>query len=78
MAITRAEGVLRMFIDGVQLTNNNASYTPGPNGQALLIGASTPNWGNFHFNGYIDEFRLVVGTAVYTADFTPPAAPFTY
>lgn len=29
-----------------------------------------------HFDGYIDEFRIVKGTAVYTAPFTPPSAAF--
>lgn len=31
---------------------------------------------NQHFYGYIDELRIVKGTAVYTANFSPPNAPF--
>lgn len=27
-------------------------------------------------NGHIDEFRMVIGTAVYAANFTPPTIEF--
>ncbi|MCD9024303.1 LamG domain-containing protein [Cohnella silvisoli] len=31
-----------------------------------------------NFNGWIDEFRVVKGKAMYTANFTPPVAEYTY
>lgn len=37
--------------------------------------AATPALGNY-FLGYIDEVVLTIGSSVYTAPFTPPAAPY--
>lgn len=50
------------------------------NGQALTLSHMAYNYvGGFpqQFAGYIDEFRLRK-EAVYTGNFTPPTAPFTF
>lgn len=51
---------------GVALTNSTA--------YDLILGGYT---GSNYFNGYLDEWRLVLGAAVYTGNFTPPSAAFT-
>ena len=46
----------------------------GSTGTSLAIGAkSFANYNEF-FNGYISDFRYVIGTAVYTSNFTPPTS----
>jgi hypothetical protein len=68
IAFTRQTGVVRMFSDGVALQNGvttaNLSYT------GLKIG--TYGGGNLHFVGKMVGFRIVLGNAVYTSNFTTP------
>ena len=79
IALTRESGVWRLFISGVMTAE--ANFT-GP-GSELNAGASLPYYTvganesrGECFNGHIDEFRLTKGVARYTANFTPPSAPF--
>jgi hypothetical protein len=65
-----------MYLNGVKVaeTTNTTSFT-GDGSNGLRIGAEYPS--NYYLNGYISNLRVVNGTAVYTADFTPPTSPLT-
>lgn len=66
----------QLFIDGVSQGTGSYSLTvEAPN---LHIGGSSGdnNIGALWFNGYIDDLRITKGVARYTANFTPPTAPF--
>lgn len=67
---------VRLFINGV-LADSDAAVVPFDSGRDLVIGA-VPNTGlNFTgFRGLIDEFRLSVGVARWTSDFTPPTTAY--
>jgi len=74
MALVRSSGAGTVYINGTSVgtftsTENISAQT------SLVVGGAqwTDNQGSI---GYIDEVRLVVGTAVYTSNFTP-AGPFT-
>jgi len=43
-------------------------------GTSLALGAKSFTGFNEFFNGYISDFRYVIGTAVYTSNFTPPTS----
>lgn len=68
IAVTRASGVTRMFVDGVQ---QGSDYADSNN---YIIGTSRPSC--TAFNGWIEELHVVKGRAQWTANFTPPAAPW--
>jgi hypothetical protein len=73
VAATRSGTTLRIFVNGV-LTASTTNSTNFPQGGALVgnDGTNVAPW-----LGYISNFRLVKGTAVYTTNFTPPTAPLT-
>jgi len=74
VAVTRASGVMKMFINGVSTafatSGTPSGYNLSQNG--LTIGAmSTP----YYLNGYISNLRIISGTALYTGNFTPSSSP---
>jgi hypothetical protein len=72
IAITRASGTTRFFINGTVSTNTYADTNDYGTTKPLVIGAT---WnGSTAFNGWIDEFRIS-NSARYTAGFTAPTAP---
>ena len=77
---TGADYSLKCYIDGVSL--GNGTLTGGAWNAALIdwagvfeVGGMQAN--SFYFNGYIDEFRIVKGTAKWTANFTPSTTAYT-
>ena len=74
IAVTRSGTTIRTFTDGVQ---NNTTTTSDTfyNGTADVVVGS--DQGGNYFNGFISNLRCIKGTALYTSNFTPPAAPLT-
>jgi hypothetical protein len=67
----------KVYVDGVlvltRTTNYNITQT-----DALRIGnQSNASIANGNYAGLLTNFRWVVGSQVYTADFTPPTSPLT-
>ena len=76
VALTRASGVWRLFIAGVQVgTETNAidlgSSKPVTIGNVVGETGTTSN-----LPGHLDDLRITKGVARYTGNFTPPAAAF--
>ena len=74
IAVARSSGVTKLFRNGVEVASTSTSYSVPTTASIFTIGTYG---NNFNFNGYICDFRFVKGTAVYTADFTPPTEPLT-
>ena len=77
LAVTKSGNVFRMFINGVQESTTTLSHTMQNGSGAVDIGAVGSSPANTRFGGYISNFRVVKGTAVYTSNFTPPDEPLT-
>jgi hypothetical protein len=76
IAWTRSGSNSYGFIDGALVASTSAASGSITNlAQALQIGRRGDN--TFYLNGYMSNVRVVKGTAVYTAAFTPPTAPLT-
>ena len=77
IAVSRASGSTRMFLDGVQV---GSTYTDS---NTYVAQTNRPILGSYgdtvanRFNGYMSNVRLVNGTGLYTANFTPPTTPLT-
>lgn len=78
VAISRASGVQKLFINGTQIgsTVNNNTGVSSIYGMSIGSENASPVIGEDVFSGYIDEFRFTKGYARYTSNFTPPVAEF--
>jgi hypothetical protein len=75
VAVTRASGVFKLFINGVLDTTVTASFNFSDT-SAVYIGCDGAYTGNLYkMTGFISNARIVKGTAVYTSAFTPPTSP---
>ena len=75
VAFTRdSTNLVRLFLNGIQVGSGNISGWTSQNILSLgYLESNFPYW----FNGYISNFRIINGTALYTSDFTPPSQQLT-
>jgi hypothetical protein len=80
VAISRYNNVLRLYVDGIQSgpsVNNTTNFNAGTT-NILSIGAHNNSQVGRLSAAYINNFRIVNGTAVYTtSSFSPPTSPLT-
>lgn len=68
LAASRASSTLKMFINGTQVYTASSSTS--------VSSINLPNSGT-NLPGYISDLRVIKGTGLYTANFTPPTSPLT-
>lgn len=73
-AVVRSGTTVTTYINGVQdgTVTDSTNYN---NSAVLWVGAQRNTGPNAYFPGNLSNLRIVVGTAVYTAPFTPPTSP---
>jgi len=74
VAFVRASGTSTLYVNGVS-KGTTATNPWTSSSTSFWIGGWSQN--NNQVNGYISNMRVVKGTAVYTANFTPSTAPLT-
>ena len=80
IALVRSSGSTKLYVNGVQA---GSTYTDandyGSVAQDMVIGqvGDSRAFATGYFTGYISNLRIVNGTAIYTANFTPPTEPLT-
>jgi len=76
VAIVRSGTTVTCYVNGIALTPATGVSVTWTAGGTVYMGKNA-GASQQYFNGYISNFRLIKGTAVYTAAFTPPTAPLT-
>ena len=76
IALSRAGGDWRIYRDGTEyaIAAGQGARSFGFNSRSMYVGSAGN--GTNGINGRVDEFRITKGVARYTANFTPPTAPF--
>jgi hypothetical protein len=76
VAFVRSGSTLTLYINGV--SDGVATLTVDYNtSTSFFLGHSPELVAGRYWNGYISNFRMVKGTAVYTSNFTPSTTPLT-
>lgn len=76
-AVTRSGTNTRMFVNGTQVgiwTSDTTDYSQS--GQTVFGRNAFVTTNDF--NGYWDDWQIIIGSARWTSNFTPPASAFTY
>jgi hypothetical protein len=76
LALTRSGSTVRLFVEGTLRGSTTATGTVNSTSGTTRIGFEKDGTSGRELNGYLDEFRITKGVARYTANFTPPTAPF--
>ena len=76
VALVRNSNTFSLYLNGTSVASNTTAHTMADSSNKMGVGVLGEYTAN-HFKGWISNFRLVNGTAVYTSNFTPSTSPLT-
>jgi hypothetical protein len=76
VAVTRSSGSIRLFANGRQVASGFSASALNNSTSNLTLGYRTSTE-TFYLKGYVSDFRVINGSAAYTAAFAVPTAPLT-
>ncbi len=68
LSLTRSSGTVRLFLNGILI--DSETITGSIDGNNLAVGGYYDT--SYLFNGFLSNFRIIKGTALYTSNFIPP------
>jgi len=74
IALVRNSSTYNVYVDGTSVISTTTTHQIGSNSEKAIGGTALDATASL--DGYIQDFRLTKGLARYTANFTPPIAPF--
>ena len=80
IAVTRASGTIKGYVNGIQeISHSFSDAIDFCVGGFAVIGVTSivDHPGDYDLKGFISNLRVCKGHAVYTANFTPPTSPLT-
>ena len=75
IAVVRYGNNWNLYVNGVSKASRTSSITIADTTSGVYIGKD--QYYGRDLSGFISDYRIVKGTAVYTSNFTPPTAPLT-
>ena len=77
IAVSRSGDTTKAFLNGIGGLSSTSNTSIDDVSTAFTIGTYGASTGSYQFRGVISNVRVVIGTALYTADFTPPTEELT-
>jgi hypothetical protein len=77
VAWVRNGNTLTIYRNGISVASSTVSFTQNDTSIATLGSYTGLGDAANRYGGYVSNFRIIKGTALYTSNFTPPTAPLT-
>ena len=74
IALVRNSGTTSLYVDGISVGSFSDSFNYATKSGRAHIGFLSDGTGTLYLDGFISNFRVIKGTAVYTSNFTPPTS----
>ena len=73
-ALVRSGSTVKLYVNGTADSTTRSDSNSYAFGSATLHIGGHPSLTSYGFQGYLDDFRLTIGLARYTSNFTPPTS----
>jgi len=76
IAVSRVDGVTRLFFDGIEKDSSSSSFDITTSSSALILGSEPNDLSSGSMTGNQDNIRITKGVGRYSSNFTPPSVGY--